>query len=286
MERQKVTIRELQEKKARKEKITMLSAYDYPMGLAMDEAGIDMVCDGDSVATVVLGHQNTIRISLEEMIHHCRAVTASCKMALTIGDMPFGSYNESKEQAIRNANRFLKEGGVDTVIIEGGGEIIAETTAAFVKAGIPVMTVLGVNPQTMHLQSGLNVRGTVADEAFTILKEALLMQESGAFALELLFIPEQLAKIITEKVTIPTIGLGSGRFCDGQLLITYDLLGLHQWFTAQFAKRYVNLSDEIRKGLNAFVDDVKNENFPQKENVFSMNEEEYTKLENLIKTKL
>jgi 3-methyl-2-oxobutanoate hydroxymethyltransferase len=148
------------------------------------------------------------------------------------------------------------------------------------------MTVLGVNPQTMHLQSGLNVRGTFADEAFTILKEALLMQESGAFALELLFIPEQLAKIITEKVKIPTIGLGSGRFCDGQLLITYDLLGLSQWFTARFAKRYVNLSDEIRRGLNAFVDDVKNENFPQKENVFNMNEEEYAKLQNLIKTKL
>jgi 3-methyl-2-oxobutanoate hydroxymethyltransferase len=285
MERQKVTIKHLQEMKSRKEKITMLSAYDFPLALAMEEAGIEMVCVGDSVATVVLGHQDTIRISLDAMLHHSRAVTASCKKALTIGDMPFGSYNESKEQAIRNANRFLKEGGVDTVILEGGGEFIAEITYALVKAGIPVMTVLGVNPQTMHLQSGLNVRGTTAEEAFVIYKEALMMAEAGAFAFELLFIPEELAKIITETVSIPTIGLGSGRFCDGQLLITYDLLGIRSWFTARFAKRYANLGDEIKKAFSSYVSDVKSGNFPQNENVFSMSNEEYTKLENLVKTK-
>lgn len=285
MERQKVTIKHLQEMKSRKEKITMLSAYDFPLALAMEEAGIEMVCVGDSVATVVLGHQDTIRISLEAMLHHSRAVTASCKKALTIGDMPFGTYNESKEQAIRNANRFLKEGGVDTVILEGGGEFIAEITYALVRAGIPVMTVLGVNPQTMHLQSGLNVRGTTAEEAFVIYKEALMMAEAGAFAFELLFIPEQLAKIITEKVSIPTIGLGSGRFCDGQLLITYDLLGIRSWFTARFAKRYANLGDEIKKAFSSYVSDVKSGNFPQSENVFSMSDEEYTKLDNLVKTK-
>lgn len=286
MERGKVTLKQLKEKKARKEKITMLSAYDFPMGLAMDEAGIDMVCVGDSVATVMLGHPNTIKISMEEMLHHSRAVTASCKTALTIGDMPFGAYNESKEQAIRNANRFLKEGGVDSVILEGGGEFIAEITASLVKAGIPTMAVLGVNPQMMHLQSGLNIRGTMVDEAFVILQEALLMEKAGAFALELLFIPEQLAKIITERVTIPTIGLGSGRFCDGQLLITYDLLGLRQWFTAKFAKRYANLSEEIRKALHAFVEDVRAEHFPQQDNVFTMSDQEYEKLERRIKDQL
>jgi 3-methyl-2-oxobutanoate hydroxymethyltransferase len=286
MDRQKVTIKRLKEKKDRKEKITMLSAYDYPMGMAMDEAQIDMVCVGDSVATVMLGHPNTIRISLEEMLHHSKAVTSSCKFALTIGDMPFGSYNESKEQAIHNANRFLKEGGVDTVILEGGGEFVAGVTASLVKAGIPVMTVLGVNPQMMHLQSGLNVRGSTAEEAFLILKEALLMEQAGAFALELLFIPEQLAKIITERVSIPTIGLGSGRFCDGQLLITYDLLGLRQWFTAKFAKRYANLSEDIKNALNSYREDVKNKQFPQEDNVFSMNDREYDNLEKLIKSKL
>jgi 3-methyl-2-oxobutanoate hydroxymethyltransferase len=286
MERQKITIKQLKEKKARGEKITMLSAYDYPMGLAMDEAGIDMVCVGDSLATVMLGHPNTIRISLEEMLHHSRAVTASCKTALTIGDMPFGSYNESKEQAIHNANRFLKEGGVDTVILEGGGELVAEITESLVKAGIPVMTVLGVNPQMMHLQSGLNVRGETAEEAFSILKDALLMEKAGAFAFELLFIPEQLAKLITERVAIPTIGLGSGRFCDGQLLITYDLLGLRQWFTAKFAKRYANLSEEIRKALHDYVEEVKTENFPQRENVYSMSDQEHEKLEKMVKDQL
>jgi 3-methyl-2-oxobutanoate hydroxymethyltransferase len=286
MDRQKVTIKRLKEKKDRKEKITMLSAYDYPMGMAMDEAQIDMVCVGDSVATVMLGHPNTIRISLEEMLHHSKAVTSSCKFALTIGDMPFGSYNESKEQAIHNANRFLKEGGVDTVILEGGGEFVADVTASLVKAGIPVMTVLGVNPQMMHLQSGLNVRGSTAEEAFIILKEALLMEKAGAFALELLFIPEQLATIITERVSIPTIGLGSGRFCDGQLLITYDLLGLRQWFTAKFAKRYANLSEDIKNALNSYREDVKNKQFPQEDNVFTMSDREYDNLEKLIKSKL
>ena len=286
MEKQKVTIKQLKEKKDRGEKITMLSAYDYPMGLAMDEAGIDMVCVGDSLATVMLGHPNTIRISLEEMLHHSRAVTASCKTALTIGDMPFGSYNESKDQAIHNANRFLKEGGVDTVILEGGGEFVAEITESLVKAGIPVMTVLGVNPQMMHLQSGLNIRGETAAEAFSILKEALLMEKAGAFAFELLFIPEQLAKLITERVEIPTIGLGSGRFCDGQLLITYDLLGLRQWFTAKFAKRYANLSEQIRKALNEYVDEVKTEKFPQSENVYSMSDQEHEKLEKMVKDQL
>lgn len=286
MEKQKVTIKQLKEKKDRGEKITMLSAYDYPMGLAMDEAGIDMVCVGDSLSTVMLGHPNTIRISLEEMLHHSRAVTASCKTALTIGDMPFGSYNESKDQAIHNANRFLKEGGVDTVILEGGGEFVAEITESLVKAGIPVMTVLGVNPQMMHLQSGLNIRGETAAEAFSILKEALLMEKAGAFAFELLFIPEQLAKLITERVEIPTIGLGSGRFCDGQLLITYDLLGLRQWFTAKFAKRYANLSEQIRKALNEYVDEVKTEKFPQSENVYSMSDQEHEKLEKMVKDQL
>lgn len=286
MEREKVTIKKLKEKKERKEKITMLSAYDFPMGLAMDEAHIDMVCVGDSVATVMLGHPNTVRISLEAMLHHSKAVTTSCKFALTIGDMPFGSYNESKEQAIHNANRFLKEGGVDSVILEGGGEFVADTTATLVQAGIPVMTVLGVNPQMMHLQSGLNIRGSTAEEAFIILKEALLMEKAGAFALELLFIPEQLAKIITEKVKIPTIGLGSGRFCDGQLLITYDLLGLRQWFTAKFAKRYANLSEEIRNALHSFVDDVKKKEFPQEDNVFTMEDSEYKKFDKLIRNQL
>jgi 3-methyl-2-oxobutanoate hydroxymethyltransferase len=286
MEREKITIKRLKEKKDRKEKITMLSAYDFPMGMAMDEAQIDMVCVGDSVATVMLGHPNTIRISLEEMLHHSKAVTASCKFALTIGDMPFGSYNESKEQAIHNANRFLKEGGVDTVILEGGGEFVADVTTSLVKAGIPVMTVLGVNPQMMHLQSGLNIRGSTAEEALIIFKEALLMEKAGAFALELLFIPEQLAKIITERVTIPTIGLGSGRFCDGQLLITYDLLGLRQWFTAKFAKRYANLSEEIKNALHSYVEDVKKDEFPREDNVYSMSDQEYEKLEKQIKSQL
>lgn len=284
METKKVTIKYLRDKKLNNEKITMVSVYDFPMAQAVDEAGVDMVCVGDSVATAVLGHQNTVKISLDEILHHCRAVSAACKRALTIADMPFGSYNESKEQAIRNANRCLKEGGVDAVLLEGGGEFIAEITEALVKAGIPVMTVLGVNPQTMHLQSGLDMKGSTAGEALSILREALSIEKAGAFAFELLFVTEQLATAITDKVSIPTLGLGSGRFCDGQLLLSYDLLGMRPWFTAKFTKRYANLADDIKKAFHACVEDVKTKNFPQKENAESMSHEEFRKFEESLKT--
>lgn len=286
MERAKVTVKRLREMKAKKEKIAALSSYDFPMTQAMERAGADLIFIGDSLATAVLGHANAVGVTMEEMLHHCKAVSAAGSKAIIVGDMPFGSYNESKEQAVRNANRFMKEGGVDAVLLEGGGEFVAEVTAAMVKSGIPVMTVLGVNPQTMHLQSGLEVRGQTAEEAFEILQEALAIEAAGAFAFELLFVTEQLAKAITERVSIPTIGIGSGRFCDGQLLLPYDLLGLRPWFTARFAKRYANLSELISKAFTDYVGDVHGGAFPQKEHGFSMVEEEDGKLQELIRSKL
>ncbi len=285
MERQKVTIRQLQEMKARKEMITMLSAYDYPLGQAMDRAGVDIVCVGDSLGMVVLGYEGTVPVTMEQMIHHCRAVTAGCKKALVVGDMPFGSYNESKEQTVRNGNRFLKEGGADAVLLEGG-ERVADMVQALVKAGIPVMGHLGVTPQTVAMQSGYKVRGTSAEEAFQILKEALVLEQAGVFAIELECIPEKVCKEITERVSAPTISLGGGRYCDGVFMITYDALGLFERFTPKFAKKYVHILNEINKALAAFVDEAKSKRFPQEENVFNIKEEEYRKFSELVKTKL
>jgi len=285
MERQKVTIKQLQEMKVRKEMITMLSAYDYPLGQAMDRAGVDIVCVGDSLGMVVLGYEGTVPVTMEQMIHHCKAVTTGCKKALVVGDMPFGSYNESKEQAIRNANRFLKEGGADAVLLEGG-ERVADIIQALVKAGIPVMGHLGVTPQTVAMQSGYKVRGTSAEEAFQILKEAIILEQTGVFAIELECIPEKVCEEITKKVSVPTISLGGGRYCDGVFMITYDAIGLFERFTPKFAKKYVNLLNEINKALGTFVDEAKSKNFPKEENVFNIKEEEYRKFLELVKTKL
>lgn len=274
MERQKVTIMQLKEKKARKEMITMLSAYDYPLGQAMDKAGIDIVCVGDSLGMVLLGYEGTVPVTMEEMIHHCKAVTAGCKNPLVVGDMPFGSYNESKEQAIRNATRFLKEGGADSVLLEGG-ERVVDIVQALVKAGIPVMGHLGVTPQTVTLQSGFKVRGTNGEEAIQIFKEAIMLEKAGVFAIELECIPEKVCKEITERVSVPTISLGGGRYCDGVFMITYDLLGLFERFTPKFSKKYANLLDEINKALSAYVEDVRNRKFPKEKNVFNIKEGEY-----------
>jgi len=282
MERKKVTIKQLQEKKAQKKLITMLSAYDYPLGQAMDRAGIDIVCVGDSLGMVVLGYEGTVPVTMEQMLHHCQAVTAGCKHAFVVADMPFGSYNESKEQAIRNGNRFLKEGKADAVLLEGG-ERIVEIAQALVKAGIPVMGHLGVTPQTVSMQSGFKVRGTSSEEAYQLLKEAFMLEQAGVFAIELECISEKVCKEITERVSIPTISLGGGRYCDGVFMITYDALGLFERFTPKFAKKYANLLDEMNRALSAFVDEVEKKKFPQEENVFNIKDEEYRKFLELAK---
>jgi 3-methyl-2-oxobutanoate hydroxymethyltransferase len=285
MERQKVTIRQLLEMKARKETITMLSAYDYPLGQAMDRAGVDIVCVGDSLGMVVLGYEGTVPVTMEQMVHHCKAVTAGCKKSLVVADMPFGSYNESVEQAIRNGNRFLKEGGADAVLLEGG-ERVADIIRGLVKAGIPAMGHLGVTPQTVAMQSGYKVRGTGAEEAYQMLKEALILEEAGVFAIELECIPEKVCKEITERVSVPTVSLGGGRYCDGVFMITYDALGLFERFTPKFAKKYAHLLDEINKALAAFVGEAKSGKFPQEENVFNIKEDEYKKFSELVKANL
>jgi 3-methyl-2-oxobutanoate hydroxymethyltransferase len=282
VERKKMTIKQLQEKKAKKEMITMLSAYDYPLGQAMDKAGIDIVCVGDSLGMVVLGYEGTVPVTMDQMVHHCKAVTAGCKNALIVADMPFGSYNESKKQAIRNGNRFLKEGGADAVLLEGG-ERIVDIAQALVKAGIPVMGHLGVTPQTVSMQSGFKVRGTIGEEAYQMLKEAFMLEKAGVFAIELECIPEKVCKEITERVAIPTVSLGGGRYCDGVFMITYDALGLFERFTPKFAKKYAHLLDEINKALSSFVEEAKGKKFPQEENVFNIREEEYKKFLDMIK---
>ncbi|MDO9348775.1 MAG: 3-methyl-2-oxobutanoate hydroxymethyltransferase, partial [Anaerolineales bacterium] len=223
--RKKVTTLTLRQKKARGEPISMLTAYDYPTALAMDQAGLDAILVGDSLGMVVLGYPNTLPVTMEEMLHHCRAVARGAKSALLIGDMPFMSYQVSVEDALRNAGRFLQEGSMDAVKLEGGRERL-DAVRAILGAGIPVMGHLGLTPQSVHQLGGFRPQGRTAVAAKRLLEDALLLEEAGCFGLVLESVPARLAELVTGRVHIPTIGIGAGAGCDGQVLVTHDLLGL------------------------------------------------------------
>jgi 3-methyl-2-oxobutanoate hydroxymethyltransferase len=239
--RKKITTKEFQQKKERGEPISMLTAYDYPTSLIMDRAGIDSILVGDSLGMVVLGYENTLRVTMEEMLHHCRAVTRGAQYALLIGDMPFMSYQVSVEDAVRNAGRFLQEGGMDAIKLEGGRER-ADSIRAIIRAGIPVMGHIGLTPQSVNLFGGFRAQGKTASAAKRILEDALLLQDAGCFSLVLESVPGRLAELISEKLDIPTIGIGAGRGCDGQVLVTHDLLGLFDRFTPKFVRKYADFS--------------------------------------------
>lgn len=272
----KITTQQLKEMKEQGIKISMTTAYDFPTAYLVNKAGIEIILIGDSLSMTVLGHDSTVSCTMEQMLHHISPVVKGAPNALIIGDMPFGSYNVSKEQAIMNATRLVKEGGCDAVKLEGGIEM-ADTVKAIVKAGIPVMGHIGLTPQTISKIGGFKVQGKGAEAAKEVLNDALALQEAGAWGLILECIPEQLGKLITKKVSIPTIGIGAGQHCDGQVLVFHDMFGLFDKFLPKFAKQYINLSPEIIKGLETFKQEVREGNFPEEKHAFGGIEEDELK---------
>ncbi|NJN80091.1 MAG: 3-methyl-2-oxobutanoate hydroxymethyltransferase [Anaerolineales bacterium] len=272
--RKKVTTLTFRQKKERGEPITMLTAYDYPTAMAIDKAGIDSILVGDSLAMVVLGYENTLPVTMEEMLHHARAVARGAKTALLIGDMPFMSYQVSVEEAVRNAGRFLQQANMDAVKLEGGRER-ADAVRAIVGAGIPVMGHLGLTPQSVHQLGGFRAQGKTASAAKRLLEDAQILEEAGVFSIVLESVPARLGELISKKISIPTIGIGAGLGCDGQVLVTHDLLGLFDRFTPKFVKKYSNIHGEMNKAFADYIDDVESKRFPAPEHTVEMTDEEW-----------
>ncbi len=271
-ETKKLLIADLWKMKAQGQKITMITAYSYPQGLIVDEAGIDIILVGDSLGMVELGYRDTVPVTMEEMLMHTKAVVRGVNRAHVVGDLPFMSYNISVEQAVTNAGILYKEGGADSVKLEGGREM-ADKVAAIHRAGIPVFGHIGLTPQTAALLGGFKVQGKSSDDAKRAVDDALALEDAGAYALILEAIPQQLAQVITERVSIPTVGIGGGVHCDGQVLVLHDLLGLFKRFTPKFVKVYADLYTAHLNAVKEFVDDVRNETFPAPEHSFTMKAE-------------
>ena len=276
-ERKKITPPDLKLKKEQKEKITMLTAYDYPIAALLDEIGIDTILVGDSLGMVVLGYENTVPVTMDEMIHHCCAVKRGIKHALLIGDMPFMSYQVSTENAIRNAGRFLKEGGCDAVKLEGGLEMI-DTIKAIVRIGIPVVGHIGLTPQTATSLGGFKVQGKDLSSAQYLLDSAIALEDAGISLIVLECIPDELANLITGKISVPTIGIGAGPNCDGQVLVTNDLLGLFKKFIPTFVKQYAQLYPIMEDAIKSFSREVKSGEFPADKHSFKMDKDTLAQL--------
>jgi 3-methyl-2-oxobutanoate hydroxymethyltransferase len=263
----KMLVSAISAKKAAGEKITMLTAYDCSFGRLLDQAGVDILLVGDSLGMVLLGYDSTVPVTMEEMLHHARAVRRGVERALLVGDMPFLSYQVDVAEAIRNGGRFMKEAGCDAVKLEGGLEV-CDTVRALVRAGIPVMGHIGLTPQTAGQLGGYTVQGKDLDAARKIYDAALGLADAGVFALVLECIPDQLAAIITEGVMVPTIGIGAGNNCDGQVLVTHDLIGLFEKFVPRFVKQYANLAVQAREAVAGFVSEVRDGSFPDADHSF------------------
>jgi 3-methyl-2-oxobutanoate hydroxymethyltransferase len=272
--RKKTTTHSLANKKVRGQLISMLTAYDYPTALALDRAGIDIILVGDSLGMVVLGYENTLAVTMQDMLHHCKAVRRGANYALLVGDMPFLSYQVSIPEAVRNAGLFLQEAGMDAVKLEGGRERL-EAIQAIISAGIPVMGHLGLTPQSVHQLGGFRPQGRTAAAAVRLYEDALALQEAGCFSLVLESIPARLAGWISKQLDIPVIGIGAGAGCDGQVLVTHDLLGLFDRFTPKFARQYSNLFSQMSQAFSAYIDDVTARRFPTEEQITEMAEVEW-----------
>ncbi len=275
--RSRTTPQSLLMKKARGEPVTMVTAYDYPSALAGDRAGLDVLLVGDSLGMVVLGHEDTLSVTMDEMLHHARAVARAKTRALRVGDMPFLSYQVSAEEAIRNAGRFLSEGGMDAVKLEGGCERSA-AVRAIVEAGIPVMGHIGLQPQSIRALGGYRSQGGTAAGARRLLEDALRLEEAGCFSIVLEAVSDRVATLITRHLRIPSIGIGSGAGCDGQVLVFHDLLGLQDSLAPRFVKRYASLLDDAQKALEAYRREVAERHFPGPEHVYPIPDEEWERL--------
>jgi 3-methyl-2-oxobutanoate hydroxymethyltransferase len=263
----KITVPEILKMKERGQIITCLTAYDYCFARILDEAAIDILLVGDSLGCVIQGHPNTLPVSLEEMLYHTKAVARGRRRALLVGDMPFLSYQVSREEAVRNAGRFLQEGGAEAVKLEGG-VTMQKTIEKIVQAGIPVMGHVGLTPQSVHRFGGYKVQGKDQSQREMIARDAIAAEEAGAFALVLEGIPMDLAEEISRRLSIPTIGIGAGSHCDGQVLVLHDMLGLFDDFTPKFVKRYADMKGIMRSAVENFISEVRNRKFPAEEHSF------------------
>ena len=272
-QRPAISLSTLAEKRALGEPVVMVTAYDFPSAQVAEEAGVDVVLVGDSGAMTVLGYPSTVPVTLEELLMLAQAVRRGLKTPLMIGDMPFGSYEASNEEAIRNAQRFVKEAGCDAVKIERGGTSV-ERARALVGAGIPVMGHVGLTPQTATALGGYRSQGRTAERALGVLHDALALQEAGCFALVFEAIPSALTEAIMPRMEIPVIGIGAGGATDGQVLVFHDLLGIYSGHAARFVKRYASVRDEMIKGVSAYADDVRTGRYPAPEHGYSIEEPE------------
>jgi len=280
-ERKKVTTHTLKVKKEKHELISMLTAYDYPTALLVDQAGIDAILVGDSLGMVVLGYENTLPVTMEDMLHHCKAVARGSQNALLIGDMPFLSYQISVPEAVRNAGRFLQEAGMDAVKLEGGRER-CEAIKAIVATGIPVMGHIGLTPQSVNQLGGFRPQGKTAAAAKRLLEDAILLEEAGCFSIVLESVPAQLAELIKKRLSIPTIGIGAGVGCDGQVLVFHDLLGMFDRLKPRFVKVYAEIGKEIVAAVAKYREEVEQGAFPAGEYSFEMTPEEWQTFQTLI----
>ncbi|GAB6168729.1 3-methyl-2-oxobutanoate hydroxymethyltransferase [Clostridium carnis] len=273
----KNTIVTFKEAKNKNDKLTMLTAYDYSTAKLIDEAGINGILVGDSLGMVCLGYEDTLSVTMEDIIHHTKAVSRGVKNTLVVADMPFMSYQTSTYDAVVNAGRLIKEGRANVVKLEGGIEV-CDKIDAIVKASIPVMAHIGLTPQSVNAFGGFKVQGKSEDAARRLIEEAKAVEKAGAFAVVLECVPERLAEIITKEISIPTIGIGAGAKCDGQILVYQDMLGMFNDFTPKFVKKYANLGESMSSAFKKYIDEVKDGIFPEDVHSFKINDEVIEKL--------
>lgn len=273
----KKTVATFKEAKINNKKLSMVTAYDYSMAKLVDEGGIDGILVGDSLGMVTLGYENTLAVTIDDMIHHTKAVSRGANNALVVADMPFLSYHISIEESIKNAGRLIKEGDAHAVKLEGGRDVI-DKVEGIVKAQIPVMGHIGLTPQSINMFGGFKVQGKTIEQIQNLIDDAKCLEEAGVFAIVLECIPEKISKIITESVSIPTIGIGAGKYCDGQILVINDMLGMYSDFTPKFVKQYKNLKEDINEAINNYIKDIKTGVFPEEKHSFKIDEQILDKL--------
>lgn len=268
----KRTVSSFKEAKQKGQRLTMLTAYDYSMAKLIDEAGIDGILVGDSLGMVALGYENTLSVTVDDMVHHIKAVARGAKNALIVGDMPFLSYHISIKESIKNAGRLIQEGGCHAVKLEGGIEVL-DKVKAIIKAQIPVMGHIGLTPQSVNMLGGFKVQGKTKESIKKLIDDAKYLEDAGVFAIVLEAVPDEVAKLITESISIPTIGIGAGKYCDGQILVVNDMLGLFSDFVPKFVKKYRNLGDEIKGAIKEYIEEVRRGDFPEDSHSFKIDKD-------------
>lgn len=277
----KISVRDIISMKQRKEKVSVLTAYDYATALICDKSGIDILLVGDSAGMVMLGYSNTTLVSMEEMLLFCKAVSRATKRAMIIADMPFGSYQSNVSDAIKNAIQFIKA-GCDAVKLEGGIEVV-ETIRAIVNAGIPVMGHIGLKPQTCSLWDGYKLQGKTKNSALKIISDAKSLEKAGVFSIVMELVVSEVTEIVSQNISVPIIGIGSGSSCDGQVLVVHDMLGIYEDIRPKFVKRYGEFSKLIQAAISRYTTDVKSSKFPEEQNIFHMSSKEFKELNKILK---